>query len=50
MIIPAETEAFKEVICPFIGIFISISALTYTNLLIPNPSLPIITAKGPFKS
>ena len=48
--IPAETEAFKDVIFPFIGIFTRKSQFSFTSLLIPNPSLPIIIAIGPFKS
>ena len=48
--IPAETEAFKDVIFPFIGIFTKKSQFSFTSLLIPKPSLPIIIASAPFKS
>ena len=48
--IPADTDALSDVISPFIGILINISAFSLTNFPIPKPSLPITIAKGPFKS
>ena len=48
--IPADTEALSDVIFPFIGIFTRKSQFSFTNLLIPNPSLPITMAIAPFKS
>ena len=48
--IPADTDALSDVISPFIGILINISAFSLTNFPMPKPSLPITIAKGPFKS
>ena len=45
--IPAETDAFNDVIVPFIGIFSNTSQFSFTNLLIPNPSLPITIETEP---
>ena len=44
------SDAFNEVIFPFIGIFTNISVFSFTNLLIPKPSLPTIIQIGPVKS
>ena len=49
-IIPVDTDAFNDVIFPFIGIFTKKSQLFFTLLLIPLPSLPITIPIGPVKS
>ena len=48
--IPADTDAFSDVTLPFIGIFTRKSQFFLTSSLIPNPSLPMTMAIGPFKS
>ena len=48
--IPADTEAFSDVIFPFIGIFTKKSQFFFTFSLIPCPSFPITTPSGPVRS
>ena len=47
--IPAETEAFNELILPFIGILSNTSQFSFTKFDIPFPSFPITIAIAPVK-
>jgi len=46
MIIAAATEAFSELIWPFIGMLTKKSHFSFISLDIPFPSLPIIKQIG----